>query len=94
MSTETKPPFPEWFDNTKLSAFRTCETLYYWEHQRKLTLKGGNINLHAGAAFASGLEAARRAFYVEGLDAEASVEFGVTVLIREFGDFDVLENSP
>lgn len=66
-------PFPELIDNTALSSFKKCPTDWYYSSLRSLTSMGGNIHLHAGGAYAAGLEAGRKAFYDEGLDEETSI---------------------
>ena len=48
----------------------------------------------AGGAFASGIEAARRAFYIDGLAADMSEGAGLTALIRHYGDFECPAESP
>lgn len=66
-------PFPELIDNSALSSFKKCPTDWYYSSLRSLTSMGGNIHLHAGGAYAAGLEAGRKAFYDEGLDEEISI---------------------
>lgn len=81
-----RAPFPTVIDNSLLSEFRACPEKCrrtYFEHWKP---RNGSIHLHAGKAFASGLEAARRAFYIGGEGAEESVAFGLGELIREWGD--------
>lgn len=55
--------FPQIMDSSMLSAGKTCEELFrksYVEHWKP---KESNVHLHAGGAFAKGLEVARRAFF-------------------------------
>ena len=62
----TRPPFPEVIDSTLMSAIKACPTkaarAYLW-HYKPISQ---SIHLHAGKAYAEGLEAARIAFYLEG----------------------------
>lgn len=88
-----RPPFPTAIDNSLLSEWRSCPRkaqlsyLEHWKPARK------SVHLHAGGAFAEGLEVARRAFYEEGLSPEDSVAAGLGALLRFYGDFDCPEDS-
>ena len=88
------PAFPTVIDSSLVSAFRSCPRkafLGYFEHW-----KPGEESVHlvAGKAFASGLEAARRAFYVEGKPAEESIDYGLEALWKEYGAFIPPADSP
>ena len=93
ITIEDQPPFPEWVDNTMLKAFRSCDRKAYWESFRNLTLRGGNIHLHAGGAFARGLERARTAFYAEGMPEADAVGAGVVELVKAYDTFENPEGS-
>lgn len=86
--TPPRLPFPAWIDNSALSSFKKCPTDWYWSNLRLLELKGGSLHLLTGGAFAAGLEAARRAFYEQGLSSEESVALGLHALILFYGDFE------
>lgn len=65
--TPPPSPFTPWFphviDSSMLAALKSCEKKFkneYIEHWRP---KDQSVHLHAGAAFAKGLEVARDAFY-------------------------------
>jgi hypothetical protein len=80
--------FPTVFDSTMLGTAKSCLQKYfrlYYEHW-----KPGEESIHliAGKAFASGLEAARRAFYTDGLPAEDAVAIGLRALTAEYGAFE------
>lgn len=77
--------FPEILDSTLLNDWRSCNRKGFFSGFRKLKPKGISIDLHAGGAFARGLEATRRAFYEGGYSAAQSVDLGVYSLIREYG---------
>lgn len=82
-----RPPFPAVWDSSMLAAFRSCPQKFmrtYIEHWKP---KVESHHLHAGAAFARGLEAARRAFYESGLSPDEAVEHGVADLLGAYGDF-------
>lgn len=55
--------FPDVIDASMLSAYKSCARKFYLTYLEHLKAKEPNVHLHAGKAFASGIEAARRAFY-------------------------------
>lgn len=81
-------PFPEWIDNSAISSFKKCPKDWYYSTLRKLTGKGGNVHLHAGGAYAAGLEAARKAFYDDNLPEDDAIVVGMIALTRFYGDFE------
>lgn len=86
--TLERPPFPATIDSTMLKTFRGCPRkaeLEYFHHWKS---KFPSVHLHAGAAFAHGLEAARRAFYEQGRPSEESIALGAETLLRAYGDFE------
>jgi hypothetical protein len=93
MST-TRPPFPTVIDNSLMSAWRACPRkvfLEYFQHWKPRSL---NVHLHAGGAYAKGLEVARSTFYLEGKHASESIEKGLFALLQAYGDFECPEDSP
>lgn len=61
---ETKEwPFPEIIDSSMLASLKTCETLFEKTYIQHWKAKELSVHLHAGAAFAKGLEVARTAFF-------------------------------
>lgn len=89
-----QPPFPELIDNSAISSFRKCPKDWYYSSLRQITGKGGNIHLHAGGAYAAGLEAARRAFYEQHLPEDQAISEGIKALTVYWGEFEAPENSP
>lgn len=88
-----RPPFPAVIDNSMLSEFRACPQKFartYLEHWKPKTQ---SVHLHAGAAFAHGLEAARKAYYEDGIPEQDSVEHGLRCLLGAYGDFECPEDS-
>jgi hypothetical protein len=86
-------PFPSVWDSSMLSTLKSCQRkcqLEYVEHWRP---QAPNVHLHAGKAFASGLEAARLAFYVEGKPVGDSVALGLAALMHHYGDFECPSDS-
>lgn len=93
MQQTFRPPFPEFFDNSARNYLIACETKYYYGILRHLKPKGeGNVDLVSGAAIASGLEAFRRAFYLEGLSHDESLYRAIIAALIEYGDFQPPEN--
>lgn len=85
MSEQVQLPFPELVDNTSMSEFTLCETrgLYFSNH--RIVPASPNIHLHAGGAFAYGLEQARRAFYQDGKSEEESLRLGLQAIMEFYG---------
>jgi hypothetical protein len=89
-----RPPFPEVLDSTIIAAFRSCPQKAFREFMEHWKSKDLSVHLHAGASYAHGLEAARRAYYEENKSSEDSVALGVGALIQHYGDFNCPEDSP
>ena len=90
----TRPPFPEVWDSTMLSTGRACPRkleLMYVEHWKPAA---ESVHLVAGKAFATGLEAARRSFYVDGKPADEAQAIGLGACLREYGYFECPEDEP
>lgn len=88
LDTAMRPPFPEVWDSTMLSAGRSCPRkleLMYVEHWKP---SAESVHLVAGGAFAAGLEAARREFYVQGRSAEDAQAAGLDALWKHYGGFE------
>ncbi|MDX2059906.1 MAG: hypothetical protein SFV24_19005 [Gemmatimonadales bacterium] len=85
--------FPEVFDSSMLAAFKSCPQLF-----KKIYIdqwKGrDNVHLHAGGAFAKGIEVARVEFYVNGKSADEAVALGLGALLEKYGDFECPADSP
>lgn len=93
-AVELLPPLPQIIDSSMLTAWRSCESKYAFAYIHNLRNTGRNIHLTAGAAFAAGLEAARRYAFREGtahlddLLAAAFPSFNAS-----WGDFEPLEED-
>lgn len=87
-------PFPAVIDNSMLSEFRKCETAGYYSYLENLSPVGVSVHLHAGGAFAHGIEHARRAFYEQGRPAEEAIAAGCTELLAYYGDYECPPESP
>lgn len=79
--------FPAVVNNTIRNAFLSCPTKAMYAHCCGYRLPEPNVDLHAGASFASGLEAARLAFWQGGCTAQESVDRGVAKLLEAYGTF-------
>lgn len=58
-----KAPFPEVLDSTIMAAFKSCPHKSYLEFIEHWKLLNQSVHLHAGAAYATGQEVTRKAFY-------------------------------
>jgi hypothetical protein len=85
-----RPPFPEHLDNTALSGFRDCPKYFFWQQIRRIVPRGTSIHLDFGGAFASGLEAARTAYYVQGLSQSDAEVIGLHTAWQHFRNDDRL----
>lgn len=91
--TAHRPMFPHTVDSTILGAFRSCPQKFFRTYVQHWKPIDQSVHLVAGGAFASGIEAARAAFYVDGAsqaDAEAA---GLLALIKHYGDFECPADS-
>lgn len=81
------PVFPNIIDSTMLTCFRSCPEKFYNEFCLNLAPAAISPDLHAGGAFAAGIEAVRRAFYADGLALEAALAKGIEAFTRYWGDY-------
>ena len=79
--------FPPVIDNSIRSQFISCEGKFWYSFIENLAPVGTSVHLHAGGAFAHGVEHVRRAFYVEHRTKEEAIAIGVQELLRFYGDF-------
>jgi hypothetical protein len=75
------------------STFIECPRRFLWQYARHFKPTGESIHLHAGGAWATSLETARRAFYDDGKPSDEAKALGLAALIREYGDFQAPPNS-
>lgn len=88
-----RPPFPAVLDSTIVSAFRACPRKAFLEYVNHWKSKTPSVHLHAGAAFAHGLEVARRAFYSQGVSPDVALDEGIRALLSFYGDFECPDDS-
>ena len=87
------PPFPAVIDSSLIAAFRSCPEkarLEFFEHWKS---RDPSVHLHAGAAFAKGLEVARTEYYVNGQSPEDAEALGLAALLTAYGDFECPSDS-
>lgn len=85
--------FPPVLDSTIIAAWKACRHKAFMQYFLHYKPAGTNVHLHAGGAYARGLEVARKAFYDAGLPHEDAVARGVAALIEAYGDFQCPEES-
>lgn len=78
--------FPKVWSSTLHSDWKNCRHQFFLRHVLGLRPKGPQIHLHAGGAFAKGIEVARRAFYSEKLDAETATARGWAAVAKAWGE--------
>lgn len=81
------PRFPAALDATMLTTYIACPHKFFRKYvlRQRLPADIDSIHLRAGKALASGLEAARRAFWLEGAHADLAQEIGRDALLAEYG---------
>lgn len=80
-------PFPHLWDSTLLATWRSCHHKFQLSAIEQWSRLGTSIHLHAGGAFAAGLEATRLA-YVNGASPAEAIFAGVDALTVAYGDAD------
>lgn len=70
-----------------LSTLRSCKQKFAREYMQHWKPRVHSHHLIAGGAFASGLEAARRAYWKESLPSEEALRVGLKALMADYGDF-------
>jgi hypothetical protein len=83
-----RPLFPLGIDSTTLGTFRSCPQKAFRSYMEHWKPKSDSVHLIAGGAFADGIEAARRAFYEQGLPSEDAEAIGLMALLKKYGDFE------
>lgn len=89
----TPATFPSVLDSSILAGFKSCAQKGFKEYFSHWKPKDQSVHLHAGAAFAKGMEVARLAFYVEGKEADIAVAEGLGALLAAYGNFECPADS-
>jgi hypothetical protein len=85
--------FPTIWDSSMVDELKSCEAKCNMSYIDEWKGKGLSVHLHAGAAFAAGLERTRKAFYVEGLSEDSAIAQGLGALVAHYGDFECPSDS-
>lgn len=85
--------FPEVLDSSSLASFKECPEKFRKTYVENWKPKEPSVHLHAGGAFAHGIERARTAFFLEGKSAEDAVADGLRALLHFYGDFECPADS-
>lgn len=89
----TRPPFPTVIDSSLMSHFRACPRSAFLESFEHWKPRFRSVHLHAGAAYARGLEVARLAFYQDGKPEAEAIEEGLKALMLAYGNFECPADS-
>ena len=101
--------FPEIFDSSMLATYKACAEKFRLEYIHHWKPKASSVHLHAGGAFAKGLEVTRKAFYTgeiigfvngkwasiqrEPQDAETAIALGLQALLAYYGNYECPADS-
>lgn len=85
--------FPTVFDSSILASLKACPTLFRLTYCEDWKPKEASVHLHAGAAFAKGIEVARTEYYVNGASPDLAVAAGLTALLKHYGAFECPADS-
>jgi hypothetical protein len=85
--------FPSTIDSSMLASFKSCPQLFKKTYIEEWKPKGLSVHLHAGKAFASGIETARKEFFVNGKSADDAVALGLGKLLKSYGNFECPPDS-
>lgn len=88
-----RPPIPSVIDSSMLATFRACPIKFFREYVMHYKPATNSVHLHAGAAFARGLEVARKSFYEDGEPESDSIAHGLGALLQAYGDFECPSDS-
>lgn len=86
-------PFPTVIDSSMISTYKACPQKFFREYLEHWKPRNQSVHLHAGAAFARGLEETRNEYFVKGTDSETAIEAGVGALLEAYGNFECPEDS-
>lgn len=85
--------FPEVFDSSMIATSKSCLQKFKKSYIDQWKSKESSVHLHAGKAFADGIEAARRAYYEANESQEDATGLGVAALLASYGDFECPADS-
>src|SRR2546426_553256 len=76
-----------------LPNFRSCPQRVFLEQVQHWKPKTQSVHLHAGKAFAHGLEVTRRSFYEQGRAEDDAIAAGTGALLEAYGGFECPPDS-
>jgi PD-(D/E)XK nuclease superfamily len=85
---------PRYIDSTMISCFRSCPQKFHNEFNLGLRPAAFSVDLHAGSAFATGIEAVGRAVHESGLSLEHAFARGHAAFLDAWGDFVPEKDTP
>lgn len=88
INLSVRPPFPAVWDNTMRASFSECPQKFRLAYLHGLSPSSPRVDLHAGAAFAKGVEIVRQSFHAQNADAATTRANGARALLTEYGTFD------
>lgn len=88
VNLSARPPFPELVDNTMRSTYKGCGKEFEYAFLHCIDSAVPSIHLHAGGAFAAGLEEARRSYYERSSSVDAALRDGLQRLIQFYGPIE------
>jgi hypothetical protein len=74
-----------------ITAYRSCPKKFWWGYMRQFAPTAESVHLHAGAAFAKGLEVTRREWADNGRSFEDAIALGGAALLAHYGHFEPFE---
>jgi hypothetical protein len=77
-----------------MAAFKSCPQKAKLEFIDHWKLRDQSVHLHAGAAYATGIEKARVAYYIDGKSPDESLQIGLHALLTAYGNFECPPESP
>lgn len=89
-----EPTFPHVVDSSIIAAFKDCQQLAKKVYVDNWKSNEEKIDLHAGAAFAKGMEICRKAFFVDGKSPEEAEALGLAALLEFYGNFECPPDNP
>src|SRR5215471_9935976 len=94
LNPDWRPSFPEAIDSSMIASFKSCPQLFKKIYIQGWKTKSEKPDLHAGKAFAHGLEIGRRAYYEQGMPAAEAEARGLGALIEAYGPYECPADNP
>lgn len=85
---QNKIPFPEVLDSTMRASFIACEQKFFREFIEGRVPRGTSIHLHAGSAFASGVEHTLNAFHQSHMTDDDALAHGIIEFTKSWGHYE------